>query len=604
MKKTGVFLRSWTGLFFVGILLMVGCQQAVEPEQPTQRRGARVRVDQTIAQVVMNAPEFRLLRRAVVRAGLGDALATGNLTVFAPTDAAFRQAGFDGEEAINAANVDALRRILLYHVVGTGRVFAQDVPETLTGVRTLQGEEVWAVRDRFGSVAINGNIVTQPDLEANNGVIHVLDRVLMPPMGNTTEVALTNPDLTYLVAALVRASEGGSDLVNVVATTQNITVFAPTNAAFQAAGFPTIESVRAANPAALRRILLYHVVAGRQFTAQFNVGEFRTLEGRRLATTQSPAGVNVQGDGNAMPANVRVRNLNTINGVVHVIDQVLLPEGQVGTRNITEIVVASPEFSLLRAAVVRADLTNALGTTRNITVFAPTNAAFRAAGFADENAINGADVNTLRRILLYHVLPDRILAGNVPERITGVNTLQGERVFVLREQRGISVNGINVVQANVPAENGVIHAIDRVLMVPTGNIVEVAVANPNLSYLVAAVQRAGLSSTLVTDTYTVFAPTNAAFQAAGFPTLESVQGADPATLTRILLYHVVAGRNYAGNLRTDNLRTAQGGDVFVTAMHRTVTVKGRTNTTAANVVAADVDTKNGVVHVVDQVLLP
>ena len=585
----------------ISLSMLLGCNRGIETPEPTG--SARVRANQTITEVVVSNPNFSLLKTAVVRAGLADALATGDLTVFAPTNAAFQAAGFADENAINNADLNALKSILLYHVIGAGRFFSERIPTQLTGITTLHGEAVQVVRDPSGSVAVNGIIVSQPDFDTNNGVIHVIDQVLIPPTGNTVEVALSNPNLTYLVAALQRISQTGPNAIQTL-TSDITTVFAPTNAAFQAAGFPTIASIQAADPTVLRTILYYHIVRSRYFTPQLSVGELETFQGGKLTTTQTPTQTTVLGAGNALPSVIQIKNIATRNGVVHVINQVLLPGDDTPTKSITDLVVANPNLSLLKAAVVRAGLAPALATG-NLTVFAPTNAAFQAAGFADENAINNADLNTLKTILLYHVIgTERFFSDRLSERLTGYPTLQGGQVYVVREQRGVFANGISVSQANVRAANGVVHVIDRVLMPAAGNTVEVAINNPNLSYLVAAVQRAGLVQTLATGTFTVFAPTNAAFQAAGFPTIASIQAADPATLTKILTYHVVHERAFAASLRTDNLPTVQGTEVFVTATPGRVTVKGKSNTSPSTVVAADVNTLNGVVHVIDQVLLP
>ncbi len=604
MKRMFFALPQVSVLAFVSLLLLVvSCNRDNNLPTVNPTGSARIRVNQTITEVVVGNPNFSLLRAAVVRAGLADALATGDLTMFAPTNAAFQAAGFADEAAINNAPLATLRGILLYHVIGSGRFFAERIPERLTGIGTLHSEQVQVIRDPSGTVAVNGIVVSQADLETNNGVIHVINSVLLPPPGNTIEAVVGNADLTFLTAALQRVNASGFDILGTLLR-ETTTVFAPTNAAFQAAGFSSVAAIQAADPNVLRRILLYHVVRSRFFTPQFTVGELTTFEGGTLLTNQTGNQATVQGAGNPAPIQIQSRNINTLNGVVHVINQVLLPGEMTATKTITDLVIENPNLSLLKAAAVRTGRAPALATG-DLTVFAPTNAAFQAAGFADEAAINGADVNVLRRILLYHVIgTGRFFADRLPQRLTGLGTLQGEQVYVVREQRGIFVNGISVVQSNVKASNGVVHVINRVLAVPGGNTVEVAVSNPNLSFLVAAVQRAGLAQTLVTNTFTVFAPTNAAFQAAGFPSIASIQAADPNVLRNILLYHVVPDRAFAANLRTDNLRTAQGGDVFVTAAPDRVSVKGRANSSPSNVVAADVNTLNGVVHVIDQVLLP
>ncbi len=599
MKR--IFLSSQlVGLLVISLLTIVSCERGIQPQEPARSSGARIQINQTITEVVVGSPNFSLLKTAVVKAGLADALATGNLTVFAPTDAAFQAAGFANAEAINNANVDVLRKILLYHVIGSERFFEDRISENLTGYRTLQGEEVYATSK--GGLSVNGIVVSQADLETTNGVIHVIDRVLLPPAGNTVEVAISNPNLTYLVAAVQRASQGEINLLPALAG-GNVTVFAPTNAAFMAAGFPTIDAIKAVDPNVLGRILRYHVVSGRKFSSQLSEGSLMTIQGNALATTKTPSRATVQGLGNSSPASIVIPDVVTINGAVHVIDQVLLPDGGTVTKSITDIVVENPAFSLLKTAVVKAGLAGALASG-NLTVFAPTDAAFQAAGFANADAINNANVDVLRRILLYHVIGNRFPTQNFSNSVTGYTTLQGAEVLVAKRQE-VSVNGIFVEQANIKATNGVIHVINKVLSPPAGNLAEVAVANPNLTYLVAALQRAGLVQTIATGgPFTVFAPTNAAFMAAGFPTIASIQAADPATLTRILTYHVISGRELSSTLRSGEVNTLQGKVLVSVGMDKSVTVKGNSNATPSNVIAADIVTLNGIVHVINQVLLP
>jgi transforming growth factor-beta-induced protein len=597
MKRRLVSAQS-LGVLLVSLLLVWACDRDIQP-QTSQPSGARIRINQSITEVVVNSPNFTLLKAAVVKAGLADALATGNLTVFAPTDAAFKAAGLATADAINRVEVGALRNILLYHVIGTERFFEDRIPEQLSGFTTLQGSQLYPARK--GGLSVNGVPVSQADLEANNGVIHVIDQVLMPPAGNTIEVAVSNPNLTFLVAALQRASQGEVNLIQALAT-GTFTVFAPTDDAFKAAGFPTIESVRAVAPNVLSGILRYHVVGDRRFTTQLSGGMLTTLQGGKLSTTTVPGRTIVQGLGNSKPSTVIIPNIATLSGAVHVIDQVLLPGSDAATKTVTGIVVDNPAFSLLKAAVVRAGLADALATG-SLTVFAPTDDAFKAAGF-DADAISKVDINALRNILLYHVIGgNQFTTDYFSDRLDGFTTLQGQQVRPTNRQ-SVSVNGALVLQANIKATNGIIHVIDRVLLPPAGNLVEVAAGNPNFTYLVAAVQRAGLVQALATGSFTVFAPTNAAFQAAGFASIDAVKAADPATLARILTYHVVADRAFSSTLRNGELTTLQGGKAMVMVGPQGVTVKGNGNATPAKVVSADILAINGVIHVIDQVLLP
>lgn len=248
-----------------------------------------------------------------------------------------------------------------------------------------------------------------------------------------------------------------------------------------------------------------------------------------------------------------------------------------------------------------------------MTVFAPNDAAFQASGFANAAAVTALPVATIKSVLQYHVLGSKITASQIPVAAnTAVPTLEGINVFVSKPtaSSGVSVNNAKVVTADVQAANGVIHIIDRVMMPPSQNLLQVAQGNPAFTYLVAAATRAATSNPVVvaaltstTEAYTVFAPTNDAFIAAGFPTIAAIQAANPATLAAVILYHVVPGRAFSPILTNGNVKTAGGGDVTVDVSNG-VTVKGKTNTQASKVVTANILATNGVVHVIDRVLLP
>jgi len=277
----------------------------------------------TITQTVIDGADFTLLEAAVVRAGLADALATGSLTVFAPTDAAFKAAGFADVAAINATPVATLSAVLQYHVIGSKVTSSAIATADNQATKMLSNVDAYITKNASG-VSINGAKVTQADLEASNGVIHVIDAVLFPPSVNIVGLASANANLSYLVAAVTRA---GSGVVNALTAAGPITVFAPTNAAFQAAGFATIASIQAADPAVLANILTYHVVAARAFSTNLTNGaELTTAQGGKVKVTISGNAVSVLGKGNATSAsNVTIANLLATNGVVHVIDRVLLP---------------------------------------------------------------------------------------------------------------------------------------------------------------------------------------------------------------------------------------------------------------------------------------
>lgn len=278
---------------------------------------------------------------------------------------------------------------------------------------------------------------------------------------------------------------------------------------------------------------------------------------------------------------------------------------------ITTIVSTNNDFSLLKTALVQAGLTQVLSGTGPFTVFAPNNAAFAAAGLDTEAKIKAVPVETLKQILLYHVLGQRVPASAIAmANNTPVKTASDLNVFVTKNSSGVFVNGAAVIQADVKASNGLIHVINTVLMPPAGNIVEVAQANPNFSLLVAAVLRASQGSTNVAQVLsgagplTVFAPTNQAFINAGFATAEAIQAADPAVLTSILTYHVVPGRVFSSDLTEGAKPVTANGATVTISLTGGAKVKGNKNTTASVISSANLVTTNGVIHVIDQVLLP
>lgn len=279
--------------------------------------------------------------------------------------------------------------------------------------------------------------------------------------------------------------------------------------------------------------------------------------------------------------------------------------------NITAQVVAASNLTLLESAVVKANLAATLEGTGPFTVFAPTDDAFAKSGLTTAT-INSLSVAQLQSILLYHVLPAKVMAANVPAGPNAkVVTAGGDSVFVTRNASGVFINGIDVTKADMEASNGVIHLISKVLMPPTGNIVEVAQSNQDLSFLVAAVIRASTGKTNVAQIlssggpFTVFAPTNNAFKDAGFATIAAINAADPDVLASILTYHVLPGRVFSSDLANGATPTTANGEKITIGITGTgATVKGKTNSTASNITGVNVMARNGVVHIIDKVLLP
>jgi len=533
---------------------------------------------QNIVEIASSNPDFSTLVDAVVKADLVDALSEDDdedkLTVFAPTNAAFE--ALLGEATLEDVSVEDLTNILLYHVL-EGTTLASDLSDGLIAT-TLNGEDVkFTLGGEFPQINESNIIVT--DIVASNGVIHVIDAVLTPPQ-NIVEIASANPDFSLLVDAVVKA-----DLVHALADEDDeLTVFAPTNAAFEALlGETTLEDVPVED---LTEILLYHVLKGKTYAGDLSDGlTVETLNGEEVTFTITETEVKIN------ESNIIATDIIASNGVIHVIDAVLTPP-----QNIVEIASANPDFSLLVDAVVKADLVHALADEdEEYTVFAPTNAAFEA--LLGEATLEDVAVEDLTDILLYHVLEGTTLAGDLSDGLI-VETLNGEDVKFTFADGKVFINGAEIVMTDIIASNGVIHVIDAVLT-PPQNIVEIASADENFSTLVSAVVKADLVHALADEDeeLTVFAPTNAAFEALlGEATLDDVPVEE---LTEILLYHVLAGTNYAADL-SDGLmvETLNGENVQFTINETELKIN------ESNIVVTDIIASNGVIHVIDVVLTP
>ena len=265
-------------------------------------------------------------------------------------------------------------------------------------------------------------------------------------------------------------------------------------------------------------------------------------------------------------------------------------------KTIVETAVAAGDFGTLVAAVKAAGLAETLSGKGPFTVFAPTDAAFAK---LPAGTVEGllANPEKLKSILLFHVVSGSVMAKDV----TGLKTaptLFGQDLAVDTTD-GVKVNGASVTAADITCSNGVIHIIDTVLSPKT--IVEIAASNDSFSTLVAAVTAAGLAETLSGDgPFTIFAPTNEAFAKLPAGTVEDLlKPENKGKLAAILTYHVVPGKVMAADVANlTKATTVQGGDVAIKAKRDTVTING------AKVTATDIVGSNGVIHVIDTVILP
>ena len=277
-------------------------------------------------------------------------------------------------------------------------------------------------------------------------------------------------------------------------------------------------------------------------------------------------------------------------------------------RNIVEIAQSNPDLSILVEAVVAAGLAQNL-STGSLTVFAPTNAAFAALlselGVTKEALL--ANKPLLTAVLSYHVLSSRVARADVPVG-KAITPLAGG-FFKIEATGGLKVTDgrnrvSNITATDIQASNGVVHLLDRVLLPADKDIVATASALPDFSILVEAVVAAGLVSTLQgAGPFTVFAPTNAAFAAllTELGVTKDALLANKTLLTQVLTYHVVPARVLKAEVPVNTAITTVQGQTFTINSSLVITDE---NMRTSNIVATDVFTSNGVIQVVDKVILP
>ncbi|MDO6744426.1 fasciclin domain-containing protein [Tenacibaculum soleae] len=590
---------------FVGLTMFTSCD---DDNDSIPKR-------ESIVEIASKNTDLSILVEALQKADLVSAIDTdGPFTVFAPTNEAF-QGLLDSNNSWNSLEdiPDAtLKAVLLYHVV-SAQALSTDLSNNQE-ITTLNGANITI--DLSSGVMINTGSgqsvsVVQADVLADNGVVHVVDEVMLPNQlfMSIVEIASANNSFSTLVAALQRA-----DLVSTLQGDGPFTVFAPTNDAFQKLldsnnSWNSLEDIPVET---LKSVLLYHVVGAQAFSGDLSNGqEIITVE-TSVVTVDLSNGVKLT-TGAGQSVAVTTADIQASNGVIHIIDDVMLMSPLFDS--IVEIASGNDNFTTLVAALQKADLVSALQADGPFTVFAPTNDAFQALLDSNSswNSLDDIPVETLKSVLLYHVLGSKVMSSDLSD--TYVNTLAtGPDTKNLSLQvevtGGVEFNGdAKPVAIDIMATNGVVHVIDKVML--PADIVTVALNNAGFSTLVAALTDERHTTDFVTllradGPYTVFAPTNDAFQAL-LDSNDAWNGLGDipiATLDAVLRYHVFAG----GNVQSSQLTDDQEITMFDGNMLTVDLSSGAKLDTASGqsvmISVVDVQGTNGVIHAVDTVLLP
>ena len=559
-----------------------------------------------IVEIAQSDPNLSTLVDAIIAAGLVETLSEGGpFTVFAPTNDAF--AKLDPDVLNNIISTPSLLTALLqYHVV-SGEVVSSQL--STGNVATLLSGQSIAVEVSGGMVTLNETSkVTSADIDASNGVIHVIDEVLLPSdfvAQTIVQIAASNPDFSILVSALSKPEL--SDLLAAANDpTSDLTVFAPNNAAFNATldalGKESIDDLPVT---LLREIVQYHIVAGATMSTELTNGLLPTLLQNENLTVDASNPVMIN-DSEVIAADIKA-----INGVIHVVDGVLLPSyvaSAVGT--ISEVILFDPNYTILVAALQKAELLETVSTAEELTLFAPDNAAFVAAGIT---SLDGLDKEALSPILLYHVLGSQVLSTELPDDGMAM-TLSSDQMMYLGYLNNdvVLINGLTkITGVDMVKSNGVVHTIDRTLVPPAGDVVDIAIAMADMGddseftvlvSLLASDTYSDVATALkAADNVTVFAPTDAAFDAISdvIATLTEDQ------IRTVLQYHSAPARVFSSQLVDGQVIGMLSGEtLMVNITDSGVTLTDKSGAEDANVVEVNVHGSNGVIHVLDKVLIP
>ena len=519
-----------------------------------------------IPTIAMNTGSHQALVDALVHADLVSTLqGSGPFTVFAPTDQAFADAGIDLADFDTEAENQTLTDILLYHVV-SGDVMSSDLSDALT-TDAVNGDKL-SFTVGASEVKVNGATVTAADVDATNGVIHVIDKVLMPPVDVfVSDGSMDSPYFQFY------SDDAGTTSVTELDISK------------------AYKFQRLSNPSA----------------HPFYVGDsgYNTDSSDNLIIAGDGTSSTGISDGESFTVFFRdgfsvddtFSYFCTVHSSMFADFSLTEPSSLV---NIPTLAASTGIHTSLVAALGHANLVSTLEGEGPFTVFAPTDEAFTAAGIDLSTFDTPEENETLVDILLYHVLAGEVPSSAVTDGLTVTMFNGDDATFTVEPDSGtVLIGDAFVTGADVQASNGIIHVIDSVLSLPP-DIVEAAQNTGVHDSLVAALTKANLVTTLQGDgPFTVFAPTNDAFTAAGIDLSTFDTDEEIVALSNILTYHVVSGSVMSSDLTDGMSANALNGDSLTFTVNSDgVMVNG------ANVTMADYKVTNGVIHIIDKVLMP
>ncbi|GCB73408.1 hypothetical protein scyTo_0006758 [Scyliorhinus torazame] len=501
----------------------------------------------------------------------------GSFTFFAPSDDAWMLLNADIRDALlSNVNIELLNA-LHYHMVNY-RLLTKDMKDGMSVPSMYSDLNILINHYPNGIVTVNCAKVLSANQIATNGIVHVIDRVITA-VGNTiADVIEATDELSSL-----RAAATASGLLETLGKDGHYTVFAPTNEAFDSLSREVLERILS-DPVALKAMLNYHILNSVQCSEAIMSGStYATLEGTHIE---------IGCDGDSLTVNgqrmVNRKDIVTSNGVIHLIDKVLIPDAAMQVLELTNG-KQTTFYDLVKETGVSAALTE----ENEYTLLAPMNDAFDA-------DVMGLDQRLLKLILKNHILKLKVVLN---ELYNGqrLETLGGNflRVFIYRT--AVCIENSCMLRGSKEGRNGVIHTIRKVIVPSEKSLLQILRDDPRFSIFLTLAESAGLTELLTEGgDWTLFVPTNDVFESLSPNELEELTR-DKNALRHILLYHLLKGVYVGGGIEygvTNILKSFQGSRVMVKLVNNTMLVNNVKSK------ESDLMANNGVIHVVNSLLFP
>ncbi|XP_069508704.1 transforming growth factor-beta-induced protein ig-h3 [Ambystoma mexicanum] len=497
----------------------------------------------------------------------------GSFTIFAPSNEAW--AALPAEildNLVSNVNIELLNA-LHYHMVER-RLLTDELKHGMTLASMYQNLDIQVHHYPNGIVTVNCARLIKADHHATNGVVHVIDKVITAITNDINQVVEIEESLETL-----RTAVAASGLNTMLESDGQYTLLAPTNEAFEKIPQETLNRILG-DPEALKDLLNHHILRGAQCAEAIIVGSsFETLEGTPLEVGCN--GENMTLNGRAI---ISKKDMLATNGVVHFIDELLIPDSAKTLFELAKDTDVSTAIDLFR----QAGLSSHLEGKERVTVLAPLNTAFK-----DATPAVGRE---LKSLLQNHIIKDSLSSKYLYHGQT-LETLGGKKLRVFVYRNSLCIENSCIAAHDKKGRFGTLFTVDKMLTPPTGNVMDVLKADNRFSMLVAAIQSAGLTETLNKEgAFTLFAPTNEAFQALPEAELRKLMG-NAKELANILKYHIGEEILVSGSVgQLVRLKSLQGERLEASSKNTTMHIN------KVPVYQPDIMATNGIIHAVTKIL--